>query len=777
VNSEHLVEWQLGGWLGLPSWLCWILLAGIAAAGVALAIWFYADTLRTLTWHQRLILVSLRSGFFILLLLCLASPARIERVYDSNHDPRPLAVVVDHSASMTTPDQRSVTRLARAVQVWKTVEPDAIHSFPSLRYFRFSPALANEPDLESAASESPPGTDTPLFDSLNQVLKDSPPGGFGGIVCLTDGLDTTAQTPEELAARALQNHSPLYFAVGQNQQAPQESLLVREMNVPGQALRQSQFTATVLVEAHSLRDRDVPLSLWQDDHPLAQTSVHLHRGTNLFPWSVPVDSGEPGLVHLSCRLGEGTEAETTAAAVRVVDKEPVHILFYQGTLDWSYRFINTALQGDSSFQITGLFNPDLELTQIASSSPGQPTLTAMPDAAAGLQPYQIVVLSNVYADQMTAAQQAALVDYVKGGGGLLMLISDNTMAQTFSGTVLEKMLPVVFESSQKTANDDSALKNFQDTMHSIGGADADRETEFATDAQIDSGLPPMKGFALPANATRSDLSDLFGSAAGGMLQNLPQFVTYARVQGTKAGAEVFANHPDDKNSANQPRSLLVSQRFGQGHVTTLLTDGLWRWKLSLPSTSHDPQVFWQQLFLALYRQESVNGSMRFSQQPYFAALGQNSVFQIGGIQGSDAPVVTVTSPTGATQTVPTQVDTSSNSWTFEVNPTEPGKWRISAVDNRGAQVETLLRVSNASHGDELSGLPPDVDGLRKLAESTEGSLLNDGTPDGWAAAGSPNLTTLVSKRSEPLWDRWPILVLALGFYAAELVWRRRAKLL
>jgi len=776
VNAENHIEWQLGGWLGLPAGLFWILLLVVAATGVALAFWFYSQTLRKLTWQQRVILVTLRSGFFILLLLCLASPARVEQVYDSNHDPRPLAVVVDHSASMTTPDSRAATRLSNAIRTWKTVEPDALHSFPSLRYFRFSPALTDEPDLESAASDTPPGTDTPLFASLDQVLKSSSTGGFGGIVCLTDGLDTTAQTPEQLTAHALQNHTPLYFAVGQNQQAAQESLLVRELNVPGQVLRKSQFTATTVVEAHALRDRDVPLELWQDDHSVAQTTVHLHRGANLVPWNVPVDSGEPGLVHLSAHLGDGAEQETVAAAVRVADKQPVHILFYQGTLDWSYRFINTALQGDASFQITGLFNPDLQLTQIAATA-GQPTLPAMPDAATGLQPFQIVVLSNVYADQMTAAQQVALVDYVKGGGGLLMLISDNTMAQTFSGTVLESMLPVIFESPLKNAEDDSALRNFQDTMHAIGGANADRETEFATDAQVDSGLPPMKGFALPANATRSDLADLFGSTAGGMLKNLPQFVTFARVKGTKAGAEILADHPEEKDSANQPRSLLVSQRYGQGHVTALLTDGLWRWKLSLPSTSHDPQVFWQQLFLALYRQESAQGSMRFSQQPFFASLGQNSAFRIGGIQGTDAPVVTATAPSGATQTVPVQIDASTHSFTFAFNPTEAGKWRIDAVANGGAQLETLLRVSGVSHGDELSGLPPDLDGLRKLAESTGGSLLNDGTPDNWAQAGAPNLTTLVSKRSQPLWDRWAILALALGFYAAELIWRRRAKLL
>jgi len=56
-------------------------------------------------------------------------------------------------------------------------------------------------------------------------------------------------------------------------------------------------------------------------------------------------------------------------------------------------------------------------------------------------------------------------------------------------------------------------------------------------------------------------------------------------------------------------------------------------------------------------------------------------------------------------------------------------------------------------------------------------LLNDGVPDTWSTTSSPDLTTLVSKHSEPVWDTWIILLAALGFYVAELVWRRQARLL
>jgi uncharacterized membrane protein len=776
VNSERVIEWQFGGWHGLPPWLGWTLLLLAAAGGVALAAYFYRHTLRALTWRQRVILAALRSGFFLSLLLCLAGPARVERVYDSNHDARPLAVVVDRSESMTVPDQRDITRLSYALHAWKKVETDAIHFFPGFRYFSFSSSLVPAPDLESAATFSEPGAETHLYDSLDQAMKDAPSGGYAGIVCLTDGLDTTQATAEELTARAIQNHSPLYFVVGENHNAPRETLLVRETDAPGEVLRKSQFTATVLVEAHATRERDVPVSLWMEDRPVAQTTLHLHVGANLIPWSVPVDSGEPGLIHLACRLGDGAEQESTTTAVRVVASEQVHILFYQGTLDWSFHFINTALQNDSSFALTGLFNPNLNITQLTASS-GLPAVTEMPDASDALQPFQIVVLSNVFADQLTMAQQTALIDYVRGGGGLLFLVSDNAMAQTFAGTPLESVLPVIFEAPPPPPDQDQSLQQFQDMMHSVGGADAGREDEFVADIQNQPGPDPLKSFALPSGARRSKIADLFAGGADGAPQHVPQFTTYARVHGVKAGGQILAVHPEDKTGANEPRALLVTQRFGQGQVTTLLTDTLWRWRLSLPSTDHAPEVFWQQLFLALAHEESGKAGMRFGVQPFFAALGQTCAFRLDASPGTSTPNVTALSPQGQTQVLALQAGAQSGSWSFELNPNQPGKWCICARDSRGSQVETLLRVSNASHTAELSGLPADRDGLRKLAESTGGCILNDGPPVSWSAGATQNPPPLVSKHSQPLWNNWAVLLAGLCFYVTELVWRRGARLL
>jgi uncharacterized membrane protein len=772
VNSQRAFEWQFGGWTGLTPTLAWSVFAAVAIGGILLAIWMYRSTLQPLKPGYRVIFILLRSAFFLVLLVCLAGPTRVERTYDTGQDTRPLAIVVDHSASMTTPDSRGLSRLTAAVRVWKLSETAGVHTFPGIRYFSFSTALKPAGSLDEAVNHDDPGAGTALYDSLEQVVHSGPGGGYGGVVCLTDGLDTTNDNSDKLSELAVQNHTPLYFAAGENQQAAQDMLIVRDTAVPGQVLRKTEFSATAMIEANSAGERDVPVSLWQDNTQLAGTTLHLRAGSNFVPWSVPVQSHEPGLMHLSWRLGDPTQQETVAATVRVVAQNQINVLFFQGTLDWGFRFITTALGRDSSFAVTGLFSPDLSLTQVVTANPQAPT--SLPDSVNALLPFQIIVLANTSAAQLSEAQQAALAEYVRRGGGLLFLLSDTTMAQTFSRTSLEAMLPVVFDPAPPVEQPDESLAEFQARMESLGGANRDDETGFAADALARTGLDPLKDFALPAGTSRQDISKLFGHFPNAQEAEVPKFASYAHVAFAKAGAEVLAVHPDDKTSANQPRPLLVTQRFGQGQVTALLTDALWRWKLSLPSTSHASDAFWQQLFLALVGPGS---TMHFSAQPYFAALGEQTLFKVEGGSGMGSPTVTLIPPGAGGQALVPVAGTQPGEWDFQVTPNQPGSWRLQVQDVGGSEIETLLRVSHASHSTELSGLPPDTEGLRKLAQATGGTLLNDGVPENWSGKAATPESALVSEHVQPLWNSWLMLLVALSLYVIELIWRRRVKLL
>ena len=82
--------------------------------------------------------------------------------------------------------------------------------------------------------------------------------------------------------------------------------------------------------------------------------------------------------------------------------------------------------------------------------------------------------------------------------------------------------------------------------------------------------------------------------AGTNGEALPQFAANAKVRAVKPGAETLA-----VSGVGTPEVLLARQQFGNGFAAALTTDLLWRWKLSLPSSSHAVEKFWQQLLLSL----------------------------------------------------------------------------------------------------------------------------------------------------------------------------------
>ena len=103
-----------------------------------------------------------------------------------------------------------------------------------------------------------------------------------------------------------------------------------------------------------------------------------------------------------------------------------------------------------------------------------------------------------------------------------------------------------------------------------------------------------------------------------------------------------------------------------------------------------------------------------------------------------------------------------------------GRWEVHATDAAGRQARVVFPVGEKPAAVELLNLPADVAGMRQLAESTGGALLDDATafqPPGEAAARPP------VEMPEPLWNSGGLLLVMLGLYATELIARRRCKLL
>jgi Mg-chelatase subunit ChlD len=86
--------------------------------------------------------------------------------------------------------------------------------------------------------------------------------------------------------------------------------------------------------------------------------------------------------------------------------------------------------------------------QGVSVEPGDTRI--LPDTASGYAGCSAVVLDNVSALEMTEGQQAALQEYVSGGGGLLVIGGESSLGRgEYYATPLEDMLPVGTDTRQR----------------------------------------------------------------------------------------------------------------------------------------------------------------------------------------------------------------------------------------------------------------------------------------------------------------------------------------
>ena len=763
-------EWRFGGMLADKS-LVWAagILALLFCAG-AVSVWLsYRTTRAPLTFFQRAILVLLRGTMLLGLLLCLANPAHVTRELLPPPAKKSLAIMVDRSGSMTAQDNRGRSRLQDALHSWHRVEPETQDIFDKIQYFSFASRVTPADSLDAAAKRAEPPDQTCLATSLKKVLDSAPAEGYSGILCLTDGLDTTGEPLDEVVKHSLATGIPLYFLPSRNRLQPKPLLAIRELHAPGRAMMRTEFAVNAVIDCYSPTPRSIPLTLREGERVIAQTTLQAAAGFGSYPWSAPLTAQAAGKMNLELSIGAPEEEKTGRAEIKVVDHLAVNVLVYQGTLDWGYRFLCNALAQDANFRVTGIIDPSTKM-RMFSGPENAPQLTALPQAAAQLAGFNIIVLANTVAENFTAQQQAALIEYTRKGGGVLFLESDTTLAQYFSGSPLEEMLPVRFSVPEAVDLHGEAEARFRDQMGARAGAQ--EETNFATGAEGRQTQPRLVDFQICDPVKLGSVLSIPGRE-GATLQ--PKFTTFARVQSAKAGARILAVHPTERDPATGDLAILMaSQLFGSGRATVLTTDSLWRWKLSLPSNSRDVETFWQQLVMWL-AQPSLE-ALRFVKPKLEITVGKPAKFILDGCRGGTPPTVSLKNDTAPPETVQIQPGAGES---YEVlwTPKTPGRWSLTAVDQSGAESTALVEVVEAQATLEMANIPPDIELLRRTAESTGGELLQNGLPASWKPLAAAPQSQVISEQTTLLWNQWPVLLLCLGLYGAELILRRFWKLI
>jgi uncharacterized membrane protein len=765
TSTVQTFSWRFGGPLAdLPPALAWSILGTLGVAGLVWIIFNYRRTLVTLSPRRRTTLTSLRVALWLVLLLALAGPTRIERTF-AQKQTRPLAVVLDRSDSMTAADNRGNRRADDALRRWRAVAPAAQKTFGAPKTFAFAEdftALASPDDSAPLKTGR-----TRVFNALQDTLKAAPAGGWGAVILLTDGLDTGGDdlkpALDDSVRAALAASTPVFSLAGRNRFAGGEFLTLRDLTVPSQVPPRSKFTFELTLESFQSAARSVPVRLrigtqWRPVEQLA-----LPSGRRAVTWSADIDAGAPGTLPLELIVGEGDSAVSTRSEVRIAAPDTTRILYYQGALDWGYRFLSDILRRDPAFSLTPIFNLAPEGAPRTRSAPAG-ALPDLPDTAAGLDAYDVVVLANAAASQFSEAQQAALTAWVRSGGVLLFLAPDDDATHGYSGTEMERMLPVVFTGDRIENSNDAATADFRRQISQFsGGAHGGTEAIFASRAKRARNTPDLSAFDWVPEAAALLGADTVAAT--------PRFANFARVARAKPGATVLARHPSEKSSDGRGAILLALQRYGRGQSAVLTSDALWRWKLNQPSKERGVEVFWQNL-LAWLARERPRGP-RFERTPLTAETGREVILRTAGGRNprltarlENAPAVTVpaTGQSGGS---------SLHTWT----PKSPGLWLLTLTDDDNRTARHWLSVSDAVPAGENSGLPPDEALLQELARRTGGSVLENTAPSAWLPSAHETGADLLREQRTPLWHGATLLVLLLALYGSELLLRRRWQLL
>lgn len=753
--------WEFGGLLsGLPTAVAWSVIGLLALLGLAIAWWSYRRAVRPLTLRQRAVLVALRTIFLVTLLVCLTNPVQVERTTLEQIAEKPrLAVVVDRSDSMTTEDNRGRSRLSEALRTWRRLEPGAHDAFSETSYYSLAKDLRPATTMEAAASRTGDTDETWLYQNLTQLLdapaKDRP----DSILVLTDGLDTSQERSDRLVTRALTEHVSLNFISGSNRLTPQPYVRVRELRAPATVLRNTEFSLDGTVEAYSNEAKTIPYVLWRGTEQIAAGNFTLTAGHNLLPWQTRVRANEPGEMEFILRLSSAADAPPAAhASTQVVGHEKIRVLFYQGALDWGFRYLIDALQTDSSFELTTLINPALRVTLAHSSDLG---LTQLPDTVDGLKGFDFVILAHLYPAQLSNEQQKALLDFTRQGGIVLFTSPDATAVPQFADQPLAELLPVEFTTSSanlaaQTLND--RLRQIQQ-MNINANANASR-----TAAQLTPFSVTPAGLALPIFAQADAKTPL-----------TPRFSEYVPVSRTKPGTQVLAVHPSERDPNSQtPYILLATQLYGRGRTAILTTDGLWHWKLNEPSASHVVETFWQQLLLWLG--QGRNHGPRFTDAPAQVAVGDQIPLHIDGVPANHPPIVTAIAPNGTSKALTVQpTGDPETPWSCTWTATDPGSWELRATGGDESTARAYLFAIELPRG-ELAQTPPALDQMRALADATRGVFFDEASSSTWQKP-EPVPPTVMNEQRVLLWDDWRVLALAFGAFTLELCLRRRWRLL
>ncbi|MFC1499249.1 glutamine amidotransferase, partial [Verrucomicrobiota bacterium] len=509
-----------------------------------------------------LVLGLIRLLFLALLIWCMLQPAwqlkKIEKV-----KPR-FIVVVDKSKSMLLkPKEESPTRWAVIQDALKEPWKAIIAAECDIDTYPFSTKLDSRISLDDAMKLEPDGEGTFLRNTLDRLKGLYTGQNITGVLLLSDGTDSQEVYDDWVA----QEWPWPIFSMRVEEDAVWEKIPDIRIDAVKTKRRVTVGWNTemeAVISGEGTKGGAINVELYKNNKRIQSlpTVLPSEGGTKkvVFPLSHP----EIGVFNYQVSIPllpkeANTNDNSYMVNVRVVDTKN-RVLYVEGTPRWESKYLSRILKG--SERITPLIfiqGPNKKFIIIGNR--GSMTTDMK---ASQLAFFKVVIIGNLTAEELTEERAENLVKYTEEGGSLVLLGGFKAWGpEGLWETSLAKVMPF------KGHNPELQEGNFPMKLTDAGLS----HPAFAGDPEFWKTIPPVLSIFPGAKLAPA------------------------------ANALIVAQ------SAEGLEPVIVTHRYGQGKVLAILTDSLWKWKLSPTEKDAQPyERFWHQMMTWLEPTDTGEGA-------------------------------------------------------------------------------------------------------------------------------------------------------------------------
>ena len=317
-------------------------------------------------------------------------------------------------------------------------------------------------DVSSKASQgSIDQSATDIEDAVDRALRSFAPHHLKRLVVITDGNENTGHITNMLPRLKQENVHVYTVPVPAR---TNHDVWVESVMAPSHVATEETFPVEVHVYSQDDTSGEVELKI--GDKSLGKRQTALTKGLNrvAFETQISEDNG-PVTLEASVKTAADPFSDNNLFRESIVVGGKPRILYIEGHRE-SAKYLQNALQ--------------LEGFKVDAIMPN-----AVPVTVDRLDPYDLIVLSDVARSSLTDDQMKAMATYIRDlGGGFILAGGENNYGQGgYSKTVIEEVLPVTFE-TKKEKPDSIGMIVVLDKSGSMGGQKIELAKE-ATKAPLD----------------------------------------------------------------------------------------------------------------------------------------------------------------------------------------------------------------------------------------------------------------------------------------------------